>query len=267
MANKDTAVVRIPGLSFGGALQVSNSTVIATVVGAIAISLLGCHFMSSMKKGHNRKKEWKRHSPRAVENKVMQDVVSFATNVNTVAHNLPQIRNMVHTMKDRIKDQIRAYRSGEITQSQFDASVRNMYPMILNEMGIPANTVPQHVVNKLDASVDRIADKILSGQLPVKTKFRMYKTNPGLAHLHDLGRQRALEMGQGHKYGLKNKMAMHTNAGVYLKDVGWRRDDFPGKGKAWGHNRDSPLFPGNVHSSNFAGWQRPEGYFGAWVRP
>lgn len=216
--NKDVANVKIPGLSFGGALQVSNSTVVAMVVGAIAISWLGCNIMSGMKKARNKKKEWKRHSPRAVENKVMQDVMSFATNIDTVAHNLPQIRNMVHTMKDRIKDQIRAYREGEITQAQFDSSVRNMYPMILTEMGIPANTVPQHVVQKLDASVDRIADKILSGQLPVKTKFRMYKTNPGLAHLHELGRQRALEMGLGHKYGLRNKMAMHTNAGVYLKD-------------------------------------------------
>lgn len=229
--------VRIPGLTFGGALQVSNSTIVTTVLGAIAISLIGCHFMNGMKKHKERKKEWKRHSPRAVENKVMQDVVAFATNVDTVGHNLPQIRNMVHTLKDRIKDQIQAYRSGDITQSQFDASVRNMYPMILNEMGIPANTVPQHVVNKLDASIDRIADRILEGKLPVKVKFRMYKTNPGLAHLHELGRKRALEVGEGHKYGLKRKMAMHTSAGTYLKDA------------------------------NFAGWQRPEGYFGAWFRP
>lgn len=228
--------VRIPGLTFGGALQVSNSTIVTTVLGAIAISLIGCHFMNGMKKHHERKKEWKRHSPRAVENKVMQDVVAFATNVDTVGHNLPQIRNMVHTLKDRIKDQIQAYRSGDITQSQFDASVRNMYPMILNEMGIPANTVPQHVVNKLDASIDRIADRILEGKLPVKVKFRMYKTNPGLAHLHELGRKRALEVGEGHKYGLKRKMAMHTSAGTYLKDA------------------------------NF-GWTRPEGYYGAWFRP
>ena len=230
--------VRIPGLTFGGALQVSNSTIVTTVLGAVAISLIGMHFMNGMKKGHERKKEWKRHSPRAVENKVMQDVVAFATNVDTVAHNLPQIRNMVHTMKDRIKDQIRAYRDGEITQTQFDSSVRNMYPMILTEMGIPANTVPQHVVQKLDATVDRIADRILDGKIPVKVKFRMYKNNPGLAHLHELGRKRALEMGQGHKYGLKRKMAMHTNAAVYLKD------------------------------SNFGGWSRPDGesYYGAWFR-
>jgi hypothetical protein len=258
MAN-DVTTVRIPGLTLGGAIQVSNTTVITTALAAVGLALVGCHFMNGMKKAHHNKKEWKRHSPRAVENKVMQDVMAFATNIHTVADNLPQIRNMVHTLRDRIKDQIRSYRAGEITQAQFDASVRNMYPMILTELGIPANTVPQQVVNKLDATVDRIADRILEGKIPAKVKFRMYKTNPGLAHLHDLGRQRALEVGQGHKYGL-HKQAMHTSAAVYLKDAnyGWSRPDFPGKGKAWGHDRDSPLFPGNVHSqSNFGAWFRP----------
>lgn len=265
---QDTATIRIPGLTVGGALQVSNTTVVTGVLGAIAISLIGMHFMNGMHKAKHRKKERFRNSPQAIENKVMGDVMAFASNIHSVGNNLPQIHNMVKTLRGRIKNQISAYRSGDLSAQEFDASVRNLYQMILDEMDIPPNTVPQHVVQKIDGMVDRVADRILEGKIPVKVKFRMYKNHPGLAQLHELGRERALEVGKGHKYGLKNKMAMHTNAGIYLKDVGWRRDDHPGKGKAWGHNRDSPLFPGNVHSSsNFAGWQRPEGFFGAWFRP
>src|SRR5215210_3065927 len=104
--------IRIPGLTFGGAVQLSNTTVVTTALAAVAIALVGCHFMNGMKKGHNNKKGWMRNSPRAVENKVMQDVMSFATNIHTVADNLPQIKNMVHTLNGRIKDQIRAYRDG-----------------------------------------------------------------------------------------------------------------------------------------------------------
>jgi hypothetical protein len=226
----DVTTVRIPGLTFGGAIQVSNTTIITTALAAVAISLIGCHFMGGMKKGKEKRKEWKRHSPQAIENKVMKDVMAFSTNINTVAHNMPQIRNMVHTLNGRIKDQIRAYTAGEITQAQFDSSVRNLYPVVLNEMGIPANTVPQHVVNKLDATIDRVAEKILEGRLPVKVKFRMYKNNPGLSQLHDLGRKRAMEMGRGHKYGLQQQ-AMHTSAGIYLKPAS--------------------------SSSNFGAWQRP----------
>lgn len=213
----DTSVVRIPGITVGGALQVSNTTVVTLALASIAATFIGLHLLNGAKEGHHRRKERWRNSPHAIENKVMRDVVAFASNVNTVSQNLPQIRNMVHTLKDRIKDQIRAYRSGDISQSEFDNSVRNMYPMILNEMGIPANSVPVHVTNKLDATIDRVADKIADGQLPVKVKFRLYKNHPGLAQIHELGRQRALSRGLGNKYGLKRVMGMHTKAGVYLR--------------------------------------------------
>lgn len=247
----DVATVRIPGITAGGAIQISNAAIVTTVLGAIAISLLGSHFMNGMKNAKWKKKHKMRTNPRAIENKIVKDVMAFSTNIETTAHHLPQIRNLTHTMKDRIKDQIRAYRAGEITQTQFDNNIRNMYQMVQTEMGIPANTIPQHVTQKIDASIDRIADRMLEGKIPVKIKYRMYKTNPGLSQLHALGRQRALEMGQGHKYGLKNKMAMHTSAGVYLKDVGWNRDNFPGKGKMWGHKRDDPNFPGAHYGSWF----------------
>lgn len=231
MANNgnDTTSVRIPGITFGGALQISNTTMIVTALSAVAITLAGMHFMKGMKKGKDFKKEWKRHSPRAVKNKVMRDVMSFASNIHTVGHNLPQIRNVVQTLDGRIKNQIQAYENGDITAQQFDASVRNMYPMVLTELGIPANTIPQQVTNRLDATVDRIADRILEGKLPVKVNFRMYKNYPGLTQLHELGRERALSSGKGHKYGLRT---MSTPAGVY-----------------------------------FAGWQRPDNsYYGSWIR-
>lgn len=258
----DTSTVRIPGLSFGGALQVSNTTIVTIVLGAIAASLVGMHFMNGMRKAHWKKKDWKRHSPNAIEDKVMGDVMAFASNIHTVGNNLPQIRNMVHTLRGRIKNLIDSYRAGEITQAEFDSTVRNLYPLILDEMNIPANTVPQHVVNKLDASIDRIADKILEGKIPAKVKFRMYKNHPGLSELHELGRQRALQVGRGHKYGLKRVTSMHTNAGIYLKDVGYKREDFPGKGKMWGHKRDDLLFPATVHRQNDV-----ESEYGAWFRP
>jgi hypothetical protein len=260
MASNDTAVVRIPGLTFGGALQISNATVVTTALAAVAISLIGMHCLGGMKKAEKYKKEWKRHSPRAIENKVMRDVMSFSTNIHTVANNMPQIRNMVKTLRGRIRNQIQAYESGDITRQEFDTSVRSLYQMVLNEMGIPANSVPQHVVNKIDAMVDRVANGILDGNIPAKVKFRMYKNHPALSQLHELGRQRALEVGRGHKYGLK---ALHTSAGIYVKP--YEREGFKGRGKMWGHDRDNPLFPGNVHS-NFAGWQRGEGYYGAWFR-
>lgn len=213
----DVSVVKIPGITVGGALQVSNTTVVTLALASIAATFIGLHLLNGAREGHHKRKEMWRNNPMAIENKVMRDVVAFASNVNTVSNNLPQIRNMVHTLKDRIKDQIRGYRAGEISQSEFDNSVRNMYPMILDEMGIPANSVPAHVTNKLDATIDRVADKIASGQLPVKIKFRMYKNHPGLAQIHELGRQRALERGLGHKYGLKRVMGMHTDAGIYLR--------------------------------------------------
>lgn len=235
--NDDTARVKIPGLSLGGAIQISNATMVTAVLGGIALTLVGCHFLNGHKKAKKWMKNKKRMNPDYIENKVFSDVMSFAANVNPNASTIVPIRNMVHRVRGRIKDLIQSYRSGDITAQEFDASVRNLYPLILDEMDIPPNSVPQHVVNQLDATIERVSDKILSGQLPVKIKTRMYKNHPGLATLHELGRERALSQGLGNKYGLKRKMAMHTNAGVYLKDA------------------------------NYAGWMRPEGYYGAWIRP
>lgn len=234
---KDTSVVRIPGLTVGGALQLSNTSIIIASLAGVAISLAAMHFME----GSHRKEKWRgerfRNNPHAIKNKIFSDVVAFAADTNQVANNLPRIRAMVNTLNDRIKAQIAAYRSGAITQQQFDSTIRNMYPLILTELGIPPDTVPIHVQQQLDAKIDRIADKILEGQLPVKVKFRMYKNHPELAQLHALGRERALSVGQGHKYGLKRKMAMHTNAGVYLKEIGWNRPGFGGKAHHYAYGR------------------------------
>ena len=69
----------------------------------------------------------------------------------------------------------------------------------------------QGINRKFDNQIDRIADQILEGKLPAKIKFRMYKNNPGLAQLHDMGRRRAAEMVGG------PVQSMHTSAGVYLR--------------------------------------------------
>lgn len=232
-----TEVVRIPGLTFGGALQVSNTTVITAALAGVALSLVAMHCMDYNKKGKHWRKEWKRHSPRAIENKVLNDVVSFAANVHDVANNLPAVRNVIHTMRPRINATIDAYNRGELTAEQFDSTIRNLYPMVTEELGIPVDSLPAGINRKFDNQIERIADSIVAGEIPAKIKFRMYKNHPGLARLHDMGRRRAAELVDG------PVQAMHTSAGVYVK--GWEREGFKGRGKAWGHDRDSPLFPGN----------------------
>lgn len=212
----DITNVRIPGLTVGGALQVSNTTVITAALAGVALSLVAMHCMSYNKKGKEWHKERKRHSPRAIEKKVLDDVISFSTDVHTVANNLPTVRNLIHTMRPRINATIDAYNRGELSKTEFDSTIRGLYPMVTEELGIPVSSLPLGINRKFDNQIDRIADSILEGRLPAKVKFRMYKNHPGLAQMHELGRQRALEVGQGNKYGL-HKQAMHTSAGVYLR--------------------------------------------------
>jgi hypothetical protein len=207
--------IRIPGLTFGGALQVSNTTIVTAALAGVAISALIMHCLNYNHKGKHMQKEWKRHSPKAIQKQIFQDVVSFAADAHQVGQNLPAVRNVITTMNNQIRGTIDAYRRGDITAQQFDTTVRNMYPAVLEELGIPPSNVPMNITRNLDNKIDRIADRILEGQIPVKVKFRMYKNHPGLAKMHELGRERALEMGQGHKYGL-HRQAMHTSAGVYL---------------------------------------------------
>ena len=207
---QDITSVRIPGLTFGGALQVSNTTVITAALAGVALSLVAMHCMDYNKKGKNFHKEWKRHSGRAVEKKVLDDVVSFATDVHTVANNLQPVRNFIHTMRPRINATIDAYNRGEMSAEQFDSTIRNLYPMVAEELGIPVNSLPQGINRKFDNHIDRIADSILEGKIPAKIKFRMYKNHPGLSQLHDMGRRRALERAH-------TTQAMHTSAGVYLR--------------------------------------------------
>jgi len=212
MAN-DIQTVRIPGLTVGGALQVSNTTVITAALAGVALSLVAMHCMSYNKQGKNWHKERKRHSPRAIEKKVLADVISFATDVHTVANNLPAVRNVIHTMRPRINATIDAYNRGEMSSEQFDSTIRNLYPMVAEELGIPINSLPAGINRKFDNKIDHIADAILKGQLPAKVKFRMYKTHPGLSQLHDMGRRRALQLAN------RPVQSMHTSAGVYLREM------------------------------------------------
>ena len=206
-----TETVRIPGLTFGGALQISNTTVITAALAGVALSLVAMHCMDYNKKGKHWRKEWKRHSPGSIEKKVLSDVVSFATDVHQVANHLPAVRNVIHSMRPRINATIDAYNRGELTAEQFDSTIRGLYPMVTEELGIPVDTLPLGINRKFDNQVDRIADSILEGKLPAKIKFRMYKNHPGLAALHDMGRKRAAQLVN------RPVQAMHTSAGVYLR--------------------------------------------------
>ena len=206
-----TETVRIPGLTFGGALQISNTTVITAALAGVALSLVAMHCMDYNKKGKNYRKEWKRHSPRAIEKKVLHDVVSFATDVHQVANNLQPVRNVIHTMRPRINATIDAYNRGELTAEQFDSTIRGLYPIVTEELGIPVDSLPAGINRKFDNKIDKIADSILEGKIPAKIKFRMYKNHPGLAQLHDMGRRRAAELVN------RPVQAMHTSAGVYLR--------------------------------------------------
>ena len=206
-----TETVRIPGLTFGGALQISNTTVITAALAGVALSLVTMYCMDYNKKGKHWRKEWKRHSPGAIEKKVLNDVVSFATDVGTVANNLPAVRNVIHTMRPRINATIDAYNRGELTAEQFDSTIRGLYPMVTEELGIPVNTLPHGINRKFDNQINRIADSIVAGELPAKIKFRMYKNHPRLAALHDMGRRRAAEILD------RPVQSMHTSAGIYLR--------------------------------------------------
>ena len=98
-----------------------------------------------------------------------------------------------------------------MTADQFDSTIRGLYPMVTEELGIPTNSLPQGINRKFDNKIDRIADSILAGELPAKIKFRMYKNHPGLSQLHEAGRRRAAEMID------RPVQSMHTSAGVYLR--------------------------------------------------
>ena len=211
MAN-DVSVVRIPGVTVGGALQVSNTTIIALALAGIVLSVGAMHCLSYNKQGKNWNKERKRHSGRRIEKKVLDDVISYATDVTKVAHSLPAVRNLIHTMRPRINATIDAYNRGEMSKEQFDSTIRNLYPMVTQELGIPVNALPAGINNKFDNKIDKIADSILEGKLPAKIKFRMYKNHPGLAAMHEMGRKRALSMAN-----TNYAQALHTSAGVYLR--------------------------------------------------
>ena len=232
----DTSIIRIPGLTFGGAIQLSNTTVIMTVLGAIAVSVIGMHTLT---KG---KKEWKRRNNRrgmrtgVLQNKVLHDVISYSADATQVGRNLPQIKNVVRSLQGRIQDLKRSFYRGEITKAAFDVEIGSMYQQVLTELNIPPNTVPIHLVNQYNAKIERLADKVEEGRLPTKLNFRLYKNHPDLNAFYVAGRNRAVQR--------------NATANV----LGWEREGFPGQGKAWGHRRDDPLFPGA--GSHYAGWMR-----------
>ena len=122
--------------------KLANTTVITAALAGVALSLVAMHCMSYNKKGKEWHKERKRHSPRAIEKKVLDDVVSFATDVHTVANNLQPVKNVIHTMRPRINATIDAYNRGELSQSEFDSTIRGLYPMVTEELGIPVNALP-----------------------------------------------------------------------------------------------------------------------------
>lgn len=181
----------IPGITVGGALQLSNTAIIATVLGVAALGMFGANFMKNHNKNKWRHKRNMMSHPKVVENNVIRDVVSYATDVNMVARNLRPIGNFVRTMRPQMNELIKRFRRGEITQEEYTNEINGLYERVLMELNIPQNTIPKQITNTINAKIDRIADKIEQGKIPRNIKFRMWKNHPDLDALHKIARGRA----------------------------------------------------------------------------
>jgi hypothetical protein len=206
-------------------------------LGAIAASIIGMHTMKSWRKHERHNRNRRGMKTGVLQNKVLHDVISYAADAQQVGRNLPAIKNAVRLLQSRIQDLKRSYFRGEISRAQFDTEIAALHQQVQTELQLPTNPQPFHLINQFNAKIDRLADKIEEGRLPRRLNFRLYKNHPNLNAFYVAGKQRAVER--------------------ELMDRGWHNPNHPGKGKAWGHDRDSPLFPGNVHSqSNLAQWYR-----------
>jgi hypothetical protein len=192
MAN-GSSVISIPGLTIGGALQVSNSTVIMLTLGAVAASIIGMHTMKKWKKdsSYDRKRRGMRTG--VLQNKVLHDVISYAADAQQVGRNLPAIKNAVRLLRDRIQDLKRSYFRGEITRAAFDTEIASLHQQVQAELQIPENPRPYHLINQFNARIDRLADKIEEGRLPRKINFRLYKNHPNLAAFYAAGKARYIQ--------------------------------------------------------------------------
>lgn len=193
MANGNDTIVKIPGITVGGALQVSNTTVVMVTLASVAAAIIGMHTMKRWDR--NDRKHQRRRGMRTgvLQNKVLHDVISYSADAQQVGRNLPQIKNVVRSLQSRIQDLKRAYYRGEITKAAFDTEIGSMYQQVLTELNIPPNTVPIHITNQFNAKIERLADKIEEGHLPVKLRSRLWKNHPRLASFYAAGRDRYLQ--------------------------------------------------------------------------
>lgn len=220
MAN-GSSIVRIPGVTIGGALQLSNTTVVVATVGAVAAAMFGLYCIDGWKKEKKRKQHRLMTNPDVIENSIMHDVMSYATNTGTIANNLMPIRNLVHSMRSRIKDLIQRYRRGEIGKPEFVSEINGLYARVLAELNIPQNTIPVNIVNNINAKVDGIVNAIESGQIPLKIQGRLYKNHPELAEYHNLAKERVMQRAGQFNWGQIKKKAF-LGGGSYAKDGSWR---------------------------------------------
>lgn len=215
------SIVRIPGLTVGGALQVSNTTVVVATLGAITAAMFGLYCIDGWKKDKKRKQHRMMTNPDIIESSVMRDVMSYATNIGTIGNNLIPIRNLVHSMRAGIKDLIQRYRRGEIGKAEFVAEINGLYARVLAELNIPQNTIPVNIVNNINAKVDSIVNAIEAGQLPLNIKSRLYKNHPELAEYHNLAKERVMQRAGQFNWGQIKKKAF-LGGGRYAKDSSWR---------------------------------------------
>lgn len=220
MAN-GSSIVRIPGLTVGGALQVSNTTVVVATVGAIAAAMFGLYCIDGLKGMKRRKQERLMTNPDVVENSIMHDVMSYATNTGTIANNLLPIRNLVHSMRSKIRDLIQRYRRGEIGKAEFVSEINGLYARVLAELNIPQDTIPVNITNNINAKVEQIVNGIEAGTIPFKLKTRVYKNHPELAEYHNLAKERVMQRVGQFNWGQIKKKAF-LGGGSYAKDGSWR---------------------------------------------
>jgi hypothetical protein len=194
MANgSSSSVISIPGLTVGGALQVSNSTIVMLTLGAIATSIIGMHAMKRWSKNSKQDRRRRGMKTGALQNKVLHDVISYSADAQQVGRNLPQIKNAVRLLQSKIQDLKRAYFRGEISRSAFDIEIASLHQQVQAELNLPTNPRPFHLINQFNAKIDRLADKVEEGRLPTRLNFRLYKNHPRLNAFYVAGRERAME--------------------------------------------------------------------------
>lgn len=179
MANGNgNKTIRLPGLAFGVAL--SDTSILFLTIAALGAGLLGMHTLKGVKQDNERKKMRKLHSPGFIENSIFNDVVSYATNVNSVGQNWNAVKNQVKTLRSDIRELIQRHRRGEISTEEYTNEINALYQRVMQETNIPTSGNQEDIKNKFSAKIERIKDRMEQGTVPTNYHGRMYKSHPYL---------------------------------------------------------------------------------------